>query len=456
MAERPWWRRVATVRARTTLAATLLVGIAVLAGAISLVVVLRRSLVEHVDDVAEVRADDVAALAAQDELPQTLAVAGDDGGLVQVVDADGRVIAASAGLSRETPVATFRPDGPEPVIRTIEHLEIGDADTFRILARPVRTASGDVTIYVVASLEPADEAIAQLRRVLALGVPVLLVLVGVTAWFVVGRALRPVDAIREEVADISERSLDRRVPVPATDDEVSRLAATMNTMLDRLEAAADRQRRFVADASHELQTPLSSNRTELEVALSHPSSTDWQQAARALLVTNARMERLVRDLLYLARGDDPAPLPAPRPVDLDDVVLAEATRLRLEARVAVDTQRVSAGAVIGRRDDLERVVRNLLDNAARHASSTVAVEVASADGSVTLLVDDDGPGVAPADRERIFERFTRLDTARDRSRGGTGLGLAIVREIVQAHDGTVAVEAAPSGGARFVVRLPGA
>ncbi|MGH9186576.1 MAG: ATP-binding protein [Acidimicrobiales bacterium] len=456
MAEaRPCWRRLTTVRARTTAAATAVVGLALAIAAISLVVLLRTSLVQHIDDVADVQAADVAALAAEGALPPTLATAGEDGATVQVVDETGRVIAASAGLDRREPMADFQPAGEEGEARTLDDLPIGDGSTFHVVALRATTPDGPVTIYVAVSLEPVEEAIGIVRNALAVGAPVLLVLVAVTAWIVVGRALRPVDAMRAEVADISERSLDRRVAVPATDDEISRLAGTMNTMLDRLQASADRQRHFVADASHELQTPLASARTDLEVALAHPDRTEWQGMASDLLAANRRMERLVRDLLFLARSDDSAAQAPTQLVDLDDIVVSEAARLRGDGRVPVDTSKVSAAAVRGRRDDMARVVRNLLDNADRYASTAVTLELTSDDHIVTFVVADDGPGVPPADRQRIFERFTRLDDARTRDTGGTGLGLAIAGEIIDTHGGTIAVEDVLRG-ARFVVRLPSA
>jgi signal transduction histidine kinase len=222
----------------------------------------------------------------------------------------------------------------------------------------------------------------------------------------------------------------------------------MNTMLERLQRAVERQRRFVADASHELRTPLAATRTDLEVVLAHPDRTDFKETATDLLAANGRMESLVRDLLFLARVDGGAANRPAAPVDLDDVVLTEAA-----GREGVDTGRVSAASVHGRRDDLARAVRNLLDNAERYASSLVTVSLTGEDGRVRLVVTDDGPGIPAADRERIFERFTRLDDARGRDSGGTGLGLAIVKEIVAEHGGTIVVEdAAP--GARFVISLP--
>jgi len=458
---RPWWRRLTTVRARTTAAATVIVGIALGVAAVSLVVLLRHSLVQHVDDVAEARAQDVAALVRQGSLPASLAVTGDDGGLTQVVDRNGRVIAATAGLPRDVAMVDLRPAGSEPETRTFENLPLAGGGSFRVVALSTATADGTATIYVANSLEPAEDAITILRDALAIGGPVLLALVALTAWVVVGRALRPVDNIAAEAAAISDRSLHRRVSVPSTDDEIARLAATMNTMLDRIEGGAQRQRRFVADASHELQTPLASARTDLEVALAHPDRTDWRDTAGQLLGENRRMERLVRDLLFLARADSTAERsaaarPAPAPVDLDDIVLSEALRLRGEGRSRVDTSRVSAAAVQGRRDELARAVRNLLDNADRYASSEVRLELTSDDHQVTLVVADDGQGIPTAERHRVFERFGRLDDARSRDSGGTGLGLAIVKEIIEAHGGTIGVDGDGQPGARFVIHLPAA
>jgi signal transduction histidine kinase len=224
-------------------------------------------------------------------------------------------------------------------------------------------------------------------------------------------------------------------------------------MLDRLQAAAERQRRFVADASHELRTPLAAARTDLEIALAHPESTDLHETATDLLAANQRMEHLVRDLLFMARADELAPRPLAVPVDLDDIVLVETARLRGNGHVKVDIGAVSGAAVMGRLDELARAVRNLLENAACYASSLVTVELTSDDGQATLVIQDDGPGIPAGDRERIFQRFARLDDARGRDSGGTGLGLAIAKEIIDAHGGTIVVDDARQG-ARFVVRLP--
>jgi signal transduction histidine kinase len=443
VADRRWWRRFTTVRARTTVAATLVVGVALGLVAVAVLLFLHRSLVENVDDAGEIRAEDVAVLARHGTLPATLPVAGDDDHVIQVVDDSGRVVSASASGGRQ--IAGFRPSGWAVESRTV--------GGFRVAALRTGTPDGMVTVYVATNLRPVAQTTALVRGVLVAGGAVLLVLVVVTASTVVGRALRPVETIRAEVAEISERSLARRVPVPATDDEIGRLAGTMNAMLDRLHAAAERQRRFVADASHELRTPLAAVRTDLEVALAHPGGTDWRQTATDVLTANQRMERLVHDLLLLAREDSAAPAAPKVPVDLDDLVLAEAARLRAVGRVRVDTSAVSAAAVDGRPGELTRAVRNLFDNAGRYAVDLVTVSLRGDGPDATLVIADDGPGIPPADRARVFERFSRLDEARDRDRGGTGLGLAITREIVEAHGGTVTVLDA-TGGARFLVRLP--
>jgi signal transduction histidine kinase len=311
-----------------------------------------------------------------------------------------------------------------------------------------------VTVIVGRSLEDVDEATRPVVASLLVGVPLLLLVVGAVTWRVVGRALGPVERIRREVDGISTDELHRRVPEPAGRDEISRLAATMNRMLDRLEAGHDRQRRFVSDASHELRSPVASLRQHGEVARAHPDRTELSELSGVVLEESARLERIVDDLLLLTRIDEGAGLPDATAVDLDDIVLAEAARLRASTSLAIDTRGVSAGRVLGDPRTLERMVRNLTENAARFATSAVGLSLSERDGRTVLRVDDDGPGIAPSDRQRVFDRFVRLDDARDRDSGGSGLGLAIVREIARLHGGTVGVHEAEIGGARVEVRLP--
>jgi signal transduction histidine kinase len=268
---------------------------------------------------------------------------------------------------------------------------------------------------------------------------------------VVGRVLHGVEAIRARVAQIGAGDLHQRVPDPGTGDEVGRLAATMNRMLDRLQRSSDRQRRFVSDASHELRSPLASLRTQLEVALAHPEGADWPGVASGVLEEGVRMERLVDDLLALARADEGVVLAHTEEFDFGDLLAEEAERVE---GLTVDTSGVGPVSVRGDPLALRRVVRNLLDNARRHAASRIVLRVSLEGDEVVAVVEDDGAGIPEAEREQVFERFARLEEGRDRDAGGTGLGLAVVREVVQAHGGTVVAEEGDAGGARLVVHLP--
>jgi signal transduction histidine kinase len=310
-------------------------------------------------------------------------------------------------------------------------------------------------VYVAVSLSGVDENVRQLGAILAGGLPVFLVLVAATTWVMVGRALRPVERIREEVADLSARDLSRRVPVPPTNDEVGRLARTMNAMLERLERAADRERGFVGDASHELRSPIAALRANLEVTRrAADAARRWTPADQEMLDEVLRMERLVDNLLLLARSDTPFAGTALTVLDFDDVVLEEVNRARTSTAVPVEVGAFEPVRIRGDAAALGRVVRNLLENAKRYAASCVTVDLVDDAVGARLTVADDGPGVPAEQRERVFERFTRLDDARDRDHGGAGLGLAIVRQLVRAHGGDVVVEPRPGGGARFVVVLP--
>ncbi|MFI1800866.1 sensor histidine kinase [Streptomyces sp. NPDC020379] len=268
------------------------------------------------------------------------------------------------------------------------------------------------------------------------------------AWFAAGRVLRPVEAIRIQFAELSAGHLDRRVPVPRTRDEVARLAETMNSTLERLQSSVDRQRAFVSDASHELRSPLAALRAELEIALAHPGTVEWTAVAQGALGDARRLEQLTTDLLLLARLD--AALPGTERFDLVALVHDETRRRRTPARLRLRVEADPSPVVVdGHRGLLARLLANLLDNAERHAATTVTVIVARTE----LHVQDDGPGIAPADRRRVFERFTRLDDARTRETGGTGLGLAIAHRIATAHGATLSITDSERG-ARFTLKLP--
>jgi signal transduction histidine kinase len=346
---------------------------------------------------------------------------------VRGVDADGRL---AFFRRREAPVSDPR--------STIE------------VTRDIPTLNGVITLHAVSSTEEIRRSVNALSAGLWLGLPVLVIGAGFMTWLITGRTLAPVGVMTRRVRELSATTLDARVPVPPTDDEIAQLARTMNEMLDRLQQASMTQRQFVSDASHELRSPVASIRAQLETALRYPDDVDWPQVARIVLAEDARLEHLVGNLLAMARVEE-GRLGPRADVDLDELVMAQTPRL---TGVRVDLSGVSAGRVWGNLDELTSVVRNLLDNAARHAASTVTVGVRETGPWVVLTVDDDGPGVPPGDRERVFERFARLQEGRSRDQGGTGLGLALSRRIVEHHGGRIHVEEAPGGGARFVVSLP--
>jgi signal transduction histidine kinase len=441
--------RMGAIRVRTTAAAVFAVGVTLLIAAAAMVILLQRSLRDQARDSAFHRAEAIV-----EELrgggPSGVVAAGDeDEEFVQVLDSEGEVVIASPNLSRDPAVVRLAPGQTE----VIDRVPFEDGP-FIAVAISSSSAAGPLTVIAGRSLEPVTEASRSLTGLLSVTMPLLLLVVGAVTWRVAGGALAPVDAIRAEVEAISSRELHRRVPDPPGKDEIARLATTMNRMLSRLEDGQLRQRRFVSDASHELRSPVATIRQHAEVALSHPGGTSTQELAEVVLEEDVRLQRIVEDLLLLARIDEGTLQLRRAPVDLDDLMFEEAARLRGSTRLRVETADVSAGRVIGDREKLERLLRNLTENAARHARSAVSMSLRESDGEVVMTVDDDGEGIREAHRERVFDRFVRLGDARDRDSGGSGLGLAIVREIAAFHHGTVVVGDSSLGGARFEVRFP--
>jgi signal transduction histidine kinase len=352
---------------------------------------------------------------------------------------------AAVELTTEDVTVRVRPrDEVSPASATDGTLP--DGRPARVVARPV----GNATVVVSGSLEDVEDSVRALRDGLLLAVPATTAVLAGLVWLLAGRVLRPVDRMRAEVDRISAQRLDRRVPEPATGDEIARLARTMNAMLDRLSDAAGRQRRFVADAAHELRTPLARIRTQLEVDRAHPTTADPAVTSTSVLAETERLQRLVDDLLLLARSDDGAAGPrGAGPVDLDEVVAEQA-----RGRPLVDCGGVRPVQVAGDRTQLERAVANVLDNAVRHARTRVTVALAEADGAAVLTVADDGPGIPDAARESIFERFSRIDPARAVDDGGAGLGLSIARDIAVRHGGRLVLDDDETPGARFVFTFP--
>lgn len=432
-----------SVRLRTTALATVVVAIALGIGSVLLVGLLRDSLMDGLEGPAEQQIASIERALQRGESPRSVLSGDEDDQFVQIVDADGQVL-ASTGEDDESP-------REPPEDGTVTEL---DGEQYLFVREEVDASGGEVAVVVGQSTEDVDESTAATTRLLAVGVPILIVVVGVATWFVVGRAFAPVDRIRREVDEISGTDLHRRVSAPPRRDEIGLLARTMNRMLERLDDAQRRQREFVSDASHELRSPTASIRQHAEVALAYPDRVSTESLADNVLAESIRLQRIEDALLLLARIDERSQAVEAIPVDLDDLALVEAKRLRESTSLRIDVSAVAACRVRGDENLLSRVVRNLLDNAARHASGSVRVGLRTDADTVVLEVEDDGAGIPEPERERVFDRFVRLDEARARDDGGSGLGLAIVRELVALHGGSVRVREGALGGALFEVRLP--
>ena len=439
-------KRLATIRAITTVAATIVVTIALVVGAAGLIAALRRTMVDELTEAARAQAADVVGQLEAGR-PPVLEVAGADEQLIQVMTPAGAVVAASPNMAGRPAVVRLAPGQSARVVTPL------DDDEFVAVAEGAQTSDGPRIVLVARALVDVLDTTTVITRLLVIGLPVMVAVVALTTWFAVGRALAPVEAIRCEVDAISAAQLHRRVPRPKADDEIGRLAATMNRMLERLESARNSQRRFVSDASHELRSPITTIRQHAEVALAHPERVTAAELAEVVLAEQQRMQRLVEDLLLLARVDEHVPLTRAA-VDLDDLAFEEGHRLRSATSKRVDTSGVNAVRVQGDADALRRMLRNVGENAVRHASSRVDVTLVERGEEVVLTIDDDGPGIPATERARVLQRFVRLDDARSRDEGGSGLGFSIVDEVVRAHGGSMSIEQSPLGGARIVITLP--
>ncbi|MFI6232845.1 ATP-binding protein [Micromonospora sp. NPDC050784] len=451
-----------------------------------------------VDTEAFRTADAVALLAAEDALPDPLPVAGGQV-RVQVIDGQGRIRAASIDADRLVPMVRperLNRDGRQRLEVPAER--VGLVGPVRVVAVPAGTAADPLTVLVARSMADVRHSTHVVRTILLVAFPLLVAVLAGVAWRVVGATLRPVEALRRGAEEITGRAGTGRLPVPASADEIHRLAVTLNGMLDRLESARVRQRAFVSDAAHELRSPLTNIRTELEVAQRLADRTDWTAVTANLLADTDRLSRLVDDLLLLARLDEAPLARGTGPVELGALLTEVA------ARYPSPPVRVTLPAgplwTIGTVEELRRVLANLVDNAVRHAHGSVVLAVeatstttaaatagatAAPAGAATattttmaaataragatagatvgpgvgayhlVTVTDDGPGVPVADRERVFDRFTRLDDGRARDDGGAGLGLAIVRELVRRAGGSITLTDAPQQrGLRVCLLLP--
>lgn len=446
--------RFGTIRFRITAIAAVVVAIVLTLVAIAMVTLVRRELFTNLDNSLAQRADTYQTAFAEEDNDDlsVLLNTNDEDRAAQLVGVDGVVIASTPNLANTSPLDSIE-TSTEVWVRNARIADLED-DTFRLLTRDVETDSGRAVLHVAQNIDDLNDTIRNIMIALSIMVPLVVTLLVALVWWLVGRTLSPVELIRSEVDDISGTDLQRRLPVPAHADEISRLATTMNRMLDRIAAAGQRQREFVANASHELRTPLTRIRTELEVDLNQPTLADQTATQATVLEEAIAVQDLLDDLLFLARSDEQQHPQRNEQIDLDDIVYAEASHKRATSAVAIDTSGIAAAHLRGDPSQLRRVVRNLLDNAIRHAATTVSITLVENDNIIRLAVTDDGPGVPADSRDRIFERFGRTDDARTRDDGGTGLGLSIVRDITLRHGGIVSYDETWTQGARFIVELP--
>jgi len=442
-----------SIRFRITALAAISVAVVLTLASIGLVTVHRRQLTANVDITLAQRAQDLTALVQGADLA-TIELAGtEQEGFAQVVSTEGKVIASSPNLDDAPPLPIDYMAGTPETIRTVMGLAVDD-DIFRVLSRTLQAAGHPAILHVGTTLDDVAGSTEVLAGTLVVSIPVVVVLLAGVVWWLVGRTLRPVEDIRTGVAEISATDLHRRVPVPKARDEIGRLAETMNTMLGRLETSMERQQRFVGDASHELRSPLARMRTEIEVDLATVPENIYRDRLQSIREEVLGVQRLVEDLLLLAQLDADQVPARVEPVDLDDLVLVEGRRLSIDGRVAVDMSGVSGAQVTGDPYQLARAIRNLSDNAERHASHAVIFTLAESDGKAIFTIGDDGPRIPAEHADKIFERFVRADQARGQETGGSGLGLAITREIIERHGGMVEVDTARDAGALFIVTLP--
>lgn len=419
-----------------------------------MLVAFRSTLIGNLDSTLQQQANDRAQLLADGTDPSTLTGLQQEEAFVWIGQPDGTVLAVEGNY---LPIGNPIPDRLNWVGGVTLTVEEPKPDGAEIETSEFRLASatsgaGEVIVLTAAELEVVGKTVADLATLFVIALPFVAGLVGFLTWTAVGSALEPVDNIRKEAEGISGTTMSDRVPVPDTEDEISDLAVTMNAMLDRLESHRDSLRQFTSDASHELKSPVANMRALIETtSLDDPA---WVPVQTRLLSEGGRLQSLVENLLFLASRSEDSPPEKHSAVHLDDLLFDEAATVRASTGTAVNIDRIEPATVLGIESDLNRLVRNLLDNAAQHANETVRVTLSDSAGATTLTVADDGPGISPADRERVFERFTRLDYARDRNSGGSGLGLSIVRQIVNDHNAQIRIEDSPTGGAAFVVEFP--
>lgn len=446
----------AGIRGRSALVAVLVVLVAMLAGGTGLILILQQNLERSANSAAEARGAEVAALVRDQGVATAVAaLVGEtrNDEVVQIIDPSHTVLGVSDPRAAAGPMSEQFPVPGRTATADVDIDYLGEGGGWTVVATGVATSGHAYVVQVGVPVRVEKETVQTVAIFLFAAAPLLLGGTAFAVWLLLGRALRSVERIRSEVATINSQRLAQRVDVPPTQDEVAALAVTMNVMLDRLEAAHRVQRAFVSDASHELRSPLATLTTAAELATRADAATRDRLLA-TITAELARVRVLVENLMTLARADADD-LVVPRgEVDLDDLVDDEARRLRTTSTRTVTVQVLDPVRVTGDNQRLAQALRNLVDNAERHAASTVRLSVHTVGPDAVLWVDNDGPTIHPANRERVFDRFVRLDDSRSRDAGGSGLGLAISRTAVESHGGRVQVVDAPDGWCRFELRLP--
>lgn len=434
-----WWSR-RSLRLRVTAAATAVLALGLVVGTVVLATVFEHRRVSSVDATVRSEVNTISQIVASGDLPSPLPSPAGATTLAQVVDAAGTVLAATDSASRVLgiiPVDELAQHHGRPF--TTSSSTIGST-SLRVLSASVSIHGVPVTIVAAAPLGDVTSTLNALRNVLLVVVPLILLAAAAATWLAVSAALQPVDRLRAaaDAVDVSSTAEAPKLDLPAGGEELRRLGDTLNDLLGRVHAANETQRRFIADAAHELRSPIASLRTQLEVALAVPNSADdWPRVVADALADVERLGKLAEDLLLLARLDSGAP------------------RRHGAVDVGALVGNPSADCVVdGDEIALQRLIDNLLANARRHARSAVEASATRVGGDVVVTVDDDGPGIPAGDRDRVFQPWVRLDAGRGRDEGGAGLGLAIVRSIARAHGGDARLETSPLGGLRAVVRLP--
>ena len=456
-------RPALSIRARTSLTATVVVGVALVVACVALIYALPLAMRSSIQAAAATRASDIALLAASGSLPSSIPGQGD--AFVAQVVSGGRVVARSPDLQGQPAVSNLVLAPGRTRLFTLRRLpeneasrdsivEVEPPSPLLVVARGVATPHGPSTVFVAASLSPMEETSEALVPIVLIGAPIMLLVVAFTTSALTNSALRPVRAITDRAATISSSAPGERLPVPLSQDEIRSLAETMNDMLDRIESAGVMQRRFTADASHELKSPIATIRTMLEVARADPARVEMPSLLDDLLAEDRRLELLVADLLLVGQVDERALRLHRVPLDLPAIVKEEAVSARRGGDLIVDTSGVFDVALVADEARVRQLLRNLLDNALRHARERVWVEARTDGGDVVLTVSDDGSGIPASAREHVFERFVRLDDGRGRADGGTGLGLSVCRAIALAHGGSIRVQERAEGGAALETRLP--